>query len=146
MWFTEYNGERIGRITSTGKVTEYPLSVRADGEAQPVQPVGGIAAGANGDIWFVTFGAIGRLSPASGKVTLFYRREVSEPLVASPDGSIWYAEYNKIGRIAPGGRFSKMIRLPRGTGRVRGLAVGADGSIWFTAARPSLVGRITFGG
>ena len=146
MWFTEYFGNRIGRISSVGKITEYPLKARAYGEALPVTPVGEIAAGAHGYLWFGTFGAIGRLSPSSGKVTLFYRREVSEPLVAGPDGSIWFVENDKIGRIAPGGRFSKMIRLPRGTGRVRGLTVGADGSIWFTAERPSAVGRITFGG
>ena len=148
MWFTEYSGNRIGRITSTGKITEYPLGVRAPGEAQPVPPVGEIAAGAHRYLWFGTFSGIGRLSPSSGKVTRFDRGEGPERLAAGPDGSIWFAEYNKIGRITPNGRFTKMMRLPREVETVRGLAVGADGSVWFTAEgrEGGVVGRITFGG
>ena len=142
MWFTEYFGERIGRITSTGKITEFPIGV---------QPFGGIAAGPEGDLWFGTFGGIGRLSPSSGKVTLFWRGGVGEgPVIAGPDGRIWFSErYGKIGRITPGGRFSQ-IRLPgRRNGRVNGLAVAPDGSVWYTAqasAHPGVVGRIALGG
>jgi virginiamycin B lyase len=142
MWFTEYFGERIGRITSNGKITEFPLGV---------QPFGGIAAGPEGDLWFATFGALGRLSPSSGKVTLFWRHGVGGgPVLAGPDGRIWFAQdFGKIGRITPGGHFS-VIDLPGPVTRVRGLAVGSDGSVWYTAeeraGRPGVVGRITLGG
>jgi virginiamycin B lyase len=141
MWFTEDSGERIGRITSTGKITEFPLGV---------QPFGGIAVGPEGDIWFGTFGAIGRLVPSSGKVTLFSRREAGEgPVIAGPDGRIWFSEsFGKIGRITPSGGFSQ-IKLPgHRNGRVNGLTVAPDGSVWYTAqasAHPGVVGKITLG-
>jgi virginiamycin B lyase len=111
-----------------------------------VQPVGQIAAGREGDIWFVTFGAIGRLSPSSGKLKLFPRRKVSGPLVAGPDGRIWFADgHNRIGRITPSGRIDD-IPLPGGRETVTGLAAGSDGSVWFTAERTGVVGRVVLGG
>lgn len=133
MWFTEVFGERIGRITSTGKITEFPVGV---------QPSGDIVAGPEGDLWFATSGGtIGRFSPSSGKVA-FFGRHAEHSVVAGLDGSIWFAkEYGKVARIAPGGHIS-VIDLPGPVVRVKGLAVGSDGSIWYTAERPGVVGRI----
>ncbi len=139
MWFTEYFGDRIGRITSSGKITEFRLGV---------QPFGGITAGPEGDLWFGTFGAIGRLSPSSGKVTLFRRGGVGEgPVITGPDGRIWFSErYGRIGRITAGGRFSHIDLPGARNGRVNGLAVAPDGSVWYTAqasAHPGVVGKVS---
>jgi virginiamycin B lyase len=149
MWFTEYFGERLGRITSSGKITEYPLPVRAGGEETPVQPVGGIAAGTEGDIWFGTIEGIGLLEPSSGKVTLFYRHRAAEAMAAAPGGGVWFADGpNRIGRLTRSGKITD-IHLPSGTGTVRSLAVGSDGSVWYTASpsgKSGVVGRLVFGG
>ena len=53
LWFTE-TGRRIGRITTAGVVTEYPIAG---------QPAAAIAAGPDGALWFAETGnRIGRLS------------------------------------------------------------------------------------
>ncbi len=46
LWFTEYSGHRIGRITPLGAVTEFSAGITAG--ARPV----GIASGPDGDLWF----------------------------------------------------------------------------------------------
>ena len=56
LWFTERNGNKIGRITTSGLVTEYPIPTDA---SQPF----GIATGPDGAIWFIeqSTSKIGRL-------------------------------------------------------------------------------------
>src|SRR6266508_1365537 len=43
LWFTELDGNRIGRITTAGLITEFPV---------PDPPIA-IAAGPDGNLWFV---------------------------------------------------------------------------------------------
>ena len=58
LWFTEWGGNKIGRVTTAGVFTEYPLPTPG---AQPL----GIARNRDGSIWFVESGAgrIGRIAP-----------------------------------------------------------------------------------
>jgi len=44
LWFTEEAGNKIGRISPTGAISEFPLAVGA-------MP-GGIVAGPDGNLWF----------------------------------------------------------------------------------------------
>ena len=57
MWFTELNGNKIGRISLDGQITEIPVPSAG---AQPR----GIALGPNGDVWFTESGSnkIARIS------------------------------------------------------------------------------------
>src|SRR6185436_11779124 len=45
MWFTEIAGNKIGRITPAGVITEFPVPTAA---SKPV----GITAGPDGNLWF----------------------------------------------------------------------------------------------
>lgn len=58
LWFTEINGNKIGRITTDGVITEFPIPTPG---AQPFY----ITVGPDGNIWFTEFNAnqIGRLVP-----------------------------------------------------------------------------------
>jgi virginiamycin B lyase len=56
LWFTEYKRGQIGRITTSGEITE--VSVPPIG-GKPV----GITAGPDGNLWFGEDGMIGRLTP-----------------------------------------------------------------------------------
>ena len=58
LWFTEVNANRIGRITTDGVVTEYPVPT-------PDSYLGGITAGPDGAFWFTEQSAnkIGRAIP-----------------------------------------------------------------------------------
>jgi virginiamycin B lyase len=58
LWFTEYQGNKIGRISTDGSIEEYPLPTP---EAGPF----GITAGPDGALWFAEeAGKIGHLVPA----------------------------------------------------------------------------------
>src|SRR5450432_3397082 len=46
LWFTEFGGNRIGRITPSGVVTEFSAGITAN--AAPY----GITAGPDGNLWF----------------------------------------------------------------------------------------------
>jgi virginiamycin B lyase len=58
LWFTEFIGNKIGRITPTGIVTEYTIPTA---QSQP----SGIASGPDGNIWFTETASnkIGRIVP-----------------------------------------------------------------------------------
>ena len=61
LWFTEFGVRKIGRITTSGNITEYPLP-------PPALPFG-ITAGPDGALWFTNPGtnSIGRITtPPSG--------------------------------------------------------------------------------
>jgi len=66
LWFTELDGQRIGRITPRGVVTEFGAGITAGGK--PVD----IKAGPDGNLWFTerVGNRIGRITPA-GEVTEF---------------------------------------------------------------------------
>jgi hypothetical protein len=51
LWFTNFNTDLIGRITTAGTVTLYHVDIGAGTLAQP----GRLAAGPDGALWFATF-------------------------------------------------------------------------------------------
>src|SRR5262249_56512797 len=69
LWFTEFSGRRIGRLTTAGAFTEFAAGITGSS-------LWGIAVGPEGNIWFTEAGsgAIGRLdlaqSPAETTTTL----------------------------------------------------------------------------
>ncbi len=56
LWFTESNGEKIGRISPSGTITEFPVPTAYN------QP-DGITAGPGGTLWFTEYSKIGRFTP-----------------------------------------------------------------------------------
>jgi streptogramin lyase len=58
LWFSEFGGSRIGRITTNGEITEFTIPTE---NSQPR----GIATGPDGNIWFTQQrgNKIGRLTP-----------------------------------------------------------------------------------
>lgn len=63
VWFTEKQGNRIGRLSRSGQITELSIPTT---NSRPQ----GIVAGPDGDVWFTESNGnrIGRIAP-SGKVT-----------------------------------------------------------------------------
>jgi hypothetical protein len=60
LWFTEFAADNIGRMVTTGVITEYPVPTMASGP-------NGITAGPNHDLWFTEFyGNDVASSPACG--------------------------------------------------------------------------------
>ena len=81
LWFTG-QVRRVGRITPTGEVTEFPVS----------DETYDVAAGTDGNLWFVGWGEVSRVT-TSGAVTTFSGIPTYQPggMAVSPDGAIWIA-------------------------------------------------------
>ena len=129
------------------QVTEFPLPVQ-----EPSSSPLGIAAGSDGNMWFVEVAGsrFGRVTPA-GVVTDFSTGSGistgARPwgIAAGPDGNLWFTEEsgNRIGRLTPA--TASAVELSAGISPgagLRGIAAGPDGNVWFTedAGR---IGRIT---
>jgi virginiamycin B lyase len=135
LWFTEPGAKpKIGRITTSGLISEYTIPAGSN--------AGGIAAGPDGAVWFTEQfpPKIGRISTA-GVITQYplhapYR--TPQGIVAGPDGALWFTEDEKIGRITTKGVVveysiptSDMMSgdIQNGTGSI---VAGPDGALWFT--------------
>jgi streptogramin lyase len=129
IWFTEPGLDRIGRITTTGGVSEFALPA---GSAPT-----GIIAGPDGNLWFTETSGnkIGRTTTL-GTVTEFpIPTPGSRPLhiTSGPDGNLWFTEElgDKIGRITTAGVITE-FRIPTPSGRPFDITPGPDGNIWFS--------------
>jgi uncharacterized repeat protein (TIGR01451 family) len=139
LWFTEFGGGGIDRITTSGSVTAFPTP--------PGLPQM-ITSGPDGNLWFAdsTGNQIGRITP-SGVVTEFI---VPTPgsypggITTGPDGNLWFTETgaSKIGRVTPSGTFSE---FPTGDNPAFGIATGPDGNLWYSEYT-NAVGQMTTSG
>src|SRR6266542_683651 len=96
LWFTENYGNRIGRITPLGVVTEFSGGLESFD----------ITAGPDGNLWFTESGGdrIGKITPL-GVVTEFGAGITPGAgpygITAGPDGNLWFTESggDRIGKI-----------------------------------------------
>jgi streptogramin lyase len=144
IWFTEYDGNRIGRITPNGTVTEFITGITSGSGPS------GITAGPDGNIWFTETSGnrIGRITP-NGVVTEFFLgiTSNSDPagITAGPDGNLWFTEpaSSRIGRITTSGTVTEFsIGITNGSTPI-GIAAGPDGNLWFAEYDNDSIGRIT---
>jgi hypothetical protein len=88
LWFTNSGNASIGRITTTGTVTNYT----GTGISAP----SGITAGPDGALWFTNYlnNSIGRITTA-GAVTNYTGTGINGPsgIVAGPDGALWFTNH-----------------------------------------------------
>jgi virginiamycin B lyase len=139
LWFTDPRTSRIGRMTLTGEVTEFPLS---SPDRYPVS----ICAGPDGALWFNEDpGRIGKIS-VQGEISGFPLPDATTQMrsvAAGADGNLWFDEYFgamqtvKIGRITPTGTVTE-FPVPE----VEQLTSGPDGNIWFAEAALGRIGKI----
>ena len=86
IWFAERNAKKIGRITSSGTVTEFTVPPQlTTGPSQ-------IVRGNDGGLWFATDDGFGRVA-TNGVFTLFPTgaQTAAGRLVLAPDGTFWLA-------------------------------------------------------
>jgi virginiamycin B lyase len=103
LWFTEIERDAIGRITTAGSITEFPLPTPDSGPLA-------ITAGSDGALWFADNNAavnrIGRIT-TSGSITEYpLPTPVTVPgqgITSGPDGSVWFTGSSgtdpRIGRV-----------------------------------------------
>lgn len=143
LWFVESQGNRIGRITTAGMLTEYPLPAVSSYPRD-------ITAGPDGALWFTESpgNRIGRIS-TTGVITEYPLPAADsgpEGITAGPDGALWFAEHGaaSIGRITTSGVITEYA-LPSVDSTPYDITPGPDGALWFTDTN-GRVGRITIAG
>jgi virginiamycin B lyase len=186
LWFTEQGcitancnpivPAHIGRITTAGAITEYPVTVPSPYDGMQLN---GIAAGPDGALWFAdnaislnagcgivvpcNLAGVGRISTA-GAVTEYTASPPTSPngfnvpfaITSGPDGALWFTDHvGSIGRMTTTGAATHYNPGGTNLGLGWGITAGPDGALWFTqqgcpsctpTATPPTIGRITTGG
>jgi len=162
LWFAdqpEFIGGQIGRISTTGVITEFPVPA-----ANTPWPAGrsypfSIAAGPDGNLWFTDYlGAqIGRISPTGNVVMFPLLSSTRSPgsMTAGPDGALWFTESDQfdlqgswIARMTLDGSVTEFQVPAGGQGLAtadgsKTIAAGPDGNLWFIELNANKIGRIT---
>jgi virginiamycin B lyase len=165
LWFTEPSAvtdyidlicsgnDKIGRITTSGMITEYALS-----RSVACRGLTSIAAGPDGALWFNEsyLNAVGRITTA-GAVTEYplpSPLQVSSDVTAGPDGALWFPAFNletgggTLERVTTDGVITEYNVAANTAGSL--IVTGPDGTLWLTAyggsiVRASVVNREPFG-
>ena len=162
LWFTEYNflvtsqsGEEnptIGRITTGGVITEYPLGPATGGALRGPR---GITVGPDGALWFVQVysGSIGRIT-VNGVFSEYPLPAIfNQPGIAfgsgaitkGPDNALWFTVGDNVGRITTAGAITR-YPLSTSYSLPGGITTGPDGALWFSEGNIGKIGRITTDG
>jgi streptogramin lyase len=144
LWFTEFNANKIGRLTTAGAFTEFTVPTAGSGPQY-------IAAGPDGNLWFTEFNGnkIGRITTAGAITEFTVPTAGSSPdgITAGPDGNLWFTEEvgDKIGKITTAGAFTQFT-VPTANSDPVGITAGPDGNLWFTEETGNKIGKITTAG
>jgi virginiamycin B lyase len=161
LWFTEPGANKVADITPAGSITEFPLPSPSPAT---YYVHGGIAAGADGKLWFdfrqcnshLTGGIFRECDPvvidkitSNAAITGFqfsgsaFCSSVGR-LTAGPDGNVWFTESSadQLGRITMTGAVTEFpVRTPNSS--PGDITSGPGGTLWFTESSVNKIGRIT---
>lgn len=135
LWFSDTETDRIGRITTTGTITLFPLP---RGWKDP----GEIVATADA-LWFAVGNqsVLGRITP-KGAVTGVKIHAPARAVAAGPQKRMWYSDGSSgIGWIHADGSTDYVLVSEKKSG-VRSLAAGPDGAMWFVDEKARTIGRV----
>jgi virginiamycin B lyase len=166
LWFTEFLGEKIGRICPTTSVPSCPdVGVMTEYSVPGHTGIEGITTGPDGVLWFTGAGYIGRINtsgsvptcpspipnPPSCSVSTPCFCEYPVPsggqniysITAGPDGALWFTDYdsNQIGRITTSGVTTEYA-VPTASSHPYGITAGPDGALWFVESSGNKIGQI----
>jgi virginiamycin B lyase len=157
VWFTESNGNRIGRMRPDGSdLTEFDVPTN---ESAPRI----IALGADGALWFIELNGTmdGRVVNGNrvGRITL--TGQIAEFPIPSPTGSptnvavgpdrnVWYTKGAALGRVTPDGVITEFPLAPNARGV--GLTAGSDrqpperitNRLWYADGNGNKIGYLHF--
>jgi streptogramin lyase len=141
LWFTNLNTSKIGKITTTGSITEYSLP---GGSSEPRS----IIAGPNGNLWFTNSASqIGQITTA-GQITEYSlgSQRPAFNLTPGPDGNVWFTDAYRstVGKITLTGGVTE-YSMPAES-EPRGIVAGPDGNLWVTEYRASKIVKMTTSG
>jgi streptogramin lyase len=146
LWFTEGDANKIGRITTSGAITEFSTS------GTPYA----IAAGPDSTIWFTQCGSnqVGQIATTGGTVYESHVPTGSSGLLnmtADPHGGFpWFTETlgNNVDTLRESGFGFPTVRetaVTTSASRPWGITGGPDGAMWFTEECGNNIGRLASG-
>lgn len=145
LWFAEKTGNAIGRITSAGVVSEFPLPRQ---HSTPDHISRGPTATDPNGLWFTEFdgnriGRIGTDGVITNEFTVPTSHSGPHMVAPGPDGNLWIAEElgGKIAKMTVNGTFLAEYALPNGSDP-HWITMGSDNNMWFTNLTPGKIGRI----
>ncbi|MBN8868145.1 MAG: hypothetical protein J0H98_11380 [Solirubrobacterales bacterium] len=139
IWFAESEANRLGRISTDGKVTEFPI-VATDDLDQPMIDPHELVASGNWLYVLMDFGHILRFDPADPThPENFYDPpgwQWPDSLAAGPAGGVWYGDEvdEKVVRMTADGSEST---YPADYDQSGPFVSGPGGSIWFASVTDS---------
>jgi streptogramin lyase len=138
LWFTQTTVDAIGKITTSGVMTQYFLPA----ESHPW----GITGGPDGNVWFANTGfgevrgSIGKITPNGTQTEYPLPNALSAAIgiTNGPDGNIWFTDVgvNAIGKVTTSGVITE---YPGHSGS--SITAGPDGNLWFTES--NAIGKVT---
>jgi streptogramin lyase len=145
VWFTEPNLGKVGRITPSGAISEFPLPTGSKPSA--------ITRGSDGSLWVVAYktGEAPRFDKVTtaGAVSEYLLPSGVEPraITAGVDGTLWLADSagDKIIKVTPKGEIVGEYGLPGPApygATPEGITTGPEGNIWYTGALSKVAGIV----
>lgn len=155
LWFTEWDGNKVAKITTSGTITEYSNGI------SPSSNPSIIRVGPDHNLWFTESNgsppdcmrsAIAKIT-TSGMVTEYTGGidQCSDPygLVGAPDGNIWFIGafdgqgLYKLPPSTPAGGSATLVSHAQPNAQANNIIVGPDGNLWW-AEVGGAIGKYTF--
>lgn len=151
LWFTEACGTKMGKITTSGTITEYPTK-------NGLTPRD-VAVGSDGNLWFTeinpptnSLDKVGKMT--TGGVATDYDTSASNftgitGIASGADGNLWFSECyaNYIDTFTTSGaNFTQYNTHLTASSHPEEMTAGPDGNVWFVEDATNYVGKITTGG
>jgi streptogramin lyase len=140
LWFTEMGNNTIGKITTSGTISEFSIPLNGAASTDPSD----ITTGPDGNMWFTEESAnrIGKISPTSDQISQYQLPgSLIEPssIVTGPDGNMWFTVFgsNIIGVMSTSGTL--LHQYNSDVGSPDHITLGSDGNMWYVINGEQLV-------
>lgn len=141
VWYTAQSSGRLGRVDpNTRVITEYVMPSNANRPHTPIAH--------QGVIWFTAQNnsTYAKFDPKTLRTQVYNVPSRSRPygICAALDGSVWIALFgtNKLGQVNTATGALKLYDLPNSSSRPRRLAIGNEGSVYYTDYSRGYLGRL----
>jgi streptogramin lyase len=154
LWFSDIGTtEAIGKVSSSGQVTEIPAGTPGSGLKAGAAPYD-MQSAPNGTVWFEDSGlpGIGAISP-SGQITEYPDTSAvplaPRDLTVDANGNAWYTRQGGmgVGEVPLGAPNNTPVTIYATTvPMANGITAGNDGNLWYSGNGYSVVGRMSHAG
>lgn len=147
LWFTEQAAGKIGVLSESAAITEFPLPA-PNATKQPLQ----LVIGQDGNVWFTEYGAgkVGQFIIATSQFnectlpTENGKTPTPWGIAAGQDGNLWVTDpgTNGIWKVVPGCTGDAFYPLATASAGPESITVGPNGALWFLETAANKVGEI----